>query len=115
MRNAELFDSRQMTSSRQSPITSATRLGTLLVLLLEAHCWHWSRLPAPSFVIVVPFSSSRDSSASHQMRKLMEFGCGPPSSSPVAALLSALPDEAQNSAPGLPGTMSAITARPTSA
>src|SRR6187549_1455733 len=101
MRKAELFASRQITSSRQSPIRSATRLGTDLLPLLEAHTVQVSRLPAPSLLMVVPFSSSRVSSASHQIRKLTELGCGPPSKRPVVALVSPTPAPAQNSAPGL--------------
>src|SRR4030095_1520212 len=77
MRSAELFVSRQITSSRQSPRMSALSAGVALVPLLEAMPESESRLvvfPASQFplLIVVPSSNSRSRSPSHQAPKLID-------------------------------------------
>src|SRR5690242_21760440 len=103
-----------MTSSRQSPKRSAVKVGVDLVPLLELHSAHDCNVPvAPYLVIDVPSSSSRDSSASHQMTKLIDEGAEP-RFLPVAVSRSGVPRAAHISAPGLSGEMSAATARPVS-
>src|SRR5262245_55509181 len=77
MRRAALFDSRQITSSRQSPKMSALRAGVAFVPLLEAMPVSESRgvvLPVSQFhlVIDVPSSNSRSKSPSHQTPKFIE-------------------------------------------
>src|SRR5262245_44379574 len=77
MRSAELFDSRQMTSSRQSPRMSALSAGVALVPLFEEIPDSDNRVvvfPASQFhlVIEVPSSNSRSGSPSHQTPKLIE-------------------------------------------
>src|SRR5215475_16136943 len=77
MRSAALFDSRQITSSRQSPRMSALRQGVALVPLFEEIPESASSgdvLPASQFhlVIAVPSSNSRNRSPSHQTPKLIE-------------------------------------------
>src|SRR5262245_45394836 len=77
MRSAELFDSRQITSSRQSPRMSALSAGVALVPLLEAIPESASSedvFPASQFhlVIVTPSSNSRSRSPSHQTPKLID-------------------------------------------
>src|SRR5690606_34923698 len=105
-----------MISSLQSPRRSAVRVGVDLVPLLELHSPQLSREPpCPYLVMLVPSSSSRDSSPSHQITKLMGRPGLAFSTLAVVALVSPTPDDAQNSAPGLEGSMSAATPRPTSA
>src|SRR5689334_14783599 len=100
-RSAVLLDSRSTSSSRQSPRRSAVSVGVDLVPLLEAQPDAESSAPeAPSLVIEVPSSSSRVSSASHQMRKFWEPGLAPTFALLVAECrLSTL--DAHISAPGL--------------
>src|SRR5262245_2932744 len=77
MRSAELFVSRQITSSRQSPRMSALKQGVALVPLLEAALesessavvFPWSQF---HLLIVFPSSNSRSRSPSHQTPKLIE-------------------------------------------
>src|SRR5262249_42990364 len=77
MRRAELSDSRQITSSRQSPKMSALKQGVALVPLLEAIPVSASRVvvfPASQFhlLITVPSSNSRSRSPSHHTPKLID-------------------------------------------
>src|SRR5215468_5301992 len=77
MRSAALPDSRQITSSRQSPRMSALRFGVALVPLLEAMPESESSVVVFPWVqfhllIVVPSSNSRSRSPSHQTPKLIE-------------------------------------------
>src|SRR5215510_2162998 len=77
MRSAALPDSRQITSSRQSPNMSALSAGVALVPLLEAAAESVSSgvvFPASQFhlLIVTPSSSSRSGSPSHQTPKLID-------------------------------------------
>src|SRR5262245_1007378 len=77
MRSAALPDSRQITSSRQSPKISALSAGVALVPLFEAIPVSESRedvFPASQFhlVIDVPSSDSRSRSPSHQTPKFIE-------------------------------------------
>src|SRR5215468_3485841 len=77
MRSAALPDSRQITSSRQSPKMSALKHGVALVPLLDAIPVSESSgvvFPASQFhlLIVVPSSNSRNRSPSHQTPKLIE-------------------------------------------
>src|SRR5262245_7570976 len=77
MRSASFVDSRQITSSRQSPRMSALRLGVALVPLFDDTPDGDSIvvvLPASQFhsEIVVPSSNSRGRSPSHQAPKLIE-------------------------------------------
>src|SRR5215207_2077549 len=79
MRSAVLSAVRQMTSSRQSPSTSAERAGVAFVVLFEATPGGDSSVAAVRvvqfhFEMVVPSSNSRRRSASHQMAKF--FGDG---------------------------------------
>src|SRR5262245_19767793 len=81
MRNAALFLSRQITSSHQSPRMSALKQSVAFVPLLEAISgleaesessgvvFPWSQF---HLLIVVPSSSSRSRSPSHQTPKLIE-------------------------------------------
>src|SRR6266542_5160024 len=81
MRSAALFLSRQITSSRQSPRMSALKHGVAFVPLLaaisgleaesesSAVVFPWSQF---HLLIVVPSSSSRSRSPSHQTPKLIE-------------------------------------------
>src|SRR5262249_17454900 len=76
MRSASLDDSRQITSSRQSPRMSALRFGVALVPLFEATpAGESSAVVVPvsqfHFEIVVPSRSSRRRSPSHQIPKLI--------------------------------------------
>src|SRR5262245_55735551 len=103
-----------MISSRQSPSRSAVSVGVDLVPLFDAQPLADSRVLPPNLLIEVPSSSSRVSSASHQMRKFCELGLVP-----TLALLDAenrpvtLDDHI--SAPGLLAEMSSATQRPVSA
>src|SRR6185295_17550429 len=77
MRSASLDDSRQITSSRQSPRMSALRFGVALVPLFDETPAGERRavvLPASQFhlEIVVPSSSSRRRSPSHHTPKLID-------------------------------------------
>src|SRR5262245_35537494 len=77
MRSASLVDSRQITSSRQSPRMSALRLGVALVPLFdETPAGDSSEvvLPGSQFHLetVVPSSSSRSRSPSHHTPKLID-------------------------------------------
>src|SRR5262245_9849760 len=77
MRRAEVFDSRQMTSSRKSPRMSALSAGVALVPLFDEIPGSDNRvvaLPASQshLEIVVPSSNSRSGSPSHQTPKLIE-------------------------------------------
>src|SRR5262249_59214507 len=77
MRSAALPDSRQITSSRQSPKMSALKHGVDLVPLFEEIPDPESKLvvfPWSQFhlLIVVPSSNSRSRSPSHQTPKLIE-------------------------------------------
>src|SRR3954470_21217223 len=114
MRSAELFDSRQTTSSRQSPNRSAVSAGVLLVPLLEAHWLQFRSEEPPYFEMVVPSSSSRVSSASHQIKKLIELGGLPTFMPVVAEYRSLLAPAAHISAPGLLAKMSSASPRPVS-
>src|SRR5437763_1826611 len=93
-RSAVLSASRHSTSSRQSPNISATNAGVALVPLFDAHWAHDTKVLPPYFVIVVLSSSSRVSSPSHQIKKLVE--AGPlPICLPLAASIKPGPPEAQ--------------------
>src|SRR6266545_728288 len=81
MRSAALFLSRQITSSRQSPRMSALKQGVAFVPLFEAISGLEAEsessavvFPASQFhlLIVVPSSSSRSRSPSHQTPKLID-------------------------------------------
>ena len=77
MHSASLDDSRQITSSRQSPRMSALRLGVALVPLFDETPDGASKavvLPASQFhlEIVVTSSNSRSRSPSHQTPKLID-------------------------------------------
>src|SRR5215467_3866570 len=77
MRSAAFPVSRHITSSRQSPKMSALKHGVAFVPLLEAIPESESRLvvfPWSQFhlLIVVPSSSSRSKSPSHQTPKLID-------------------------------------------
>src|SRR5258706_4612721 len=96
-RRAELSASRQITSSRQSPMKSAVSAGVDLVPLCGAHSLHESKVAPPYFAIEVLSSSSRVSSPSHQIKKLIEPGA-PPRFLPVAASKSPVPPAAHISA-----------------
>src|SRR6187399_191151 len=105
-RNAELFVSRQITSSRQSPSRSAVNVGVDFVPLFDEHWEQLTKVPPPYFVTAVPSSSSRDSSASHHTWKLMPFGGSPTFMPVVAEYKSLFAPAAHISAPGLLARMS---------
>src|SRR5688500_13806018 len=89
MRSSELFEARQMTSSRQSPRMSPDRTGFDLVPLFEelpvavnkvlAVCVEGSHL-----VMLMPSSNSRVRSASHQTTLLTLGGAVALMTSPVS-------------------------------
>src|ERR1700690_3182488 len=74
--------SRHTTSSRQSPSRSAVMVGVFLVPLFPEHWAQVSKVPPPALLIELAFSSSRHSSASQYMTKLLPEP-GPPEA-PVA-------------------------------
>src|SRR5688572_32286942 len=112
-RNAELFDSLQMISSRQSPSRSAVSAGVDLVPLFDAQPLALSSEPPPYLLIDVPSSSSRLSSASHQMRKFCDDGLLPTFALVLAENIPSTLDD-HISAPGLLADTSAATQRPVS-
>src|SRR3569832_1498430 len=117
-RSAELSLSRQITSSLQSPVRSAVSTGVDLVPLLDAQAVQDSSDPdAPYFVVDVPSSSSRVSSASQYSRKFT----GPGREAAVEPLMMRAPMVAENrpstpvahiSAPGVAAETSSATHRP---
>src|SRR3569832_571726 len=119
-RSAELSLSRQLTSSLQSPVRSAVSTGVDLVPLLDAQAVQDSSDPdAPYFVIEVPSSSSRVSSASQYSRKFAgpgrEAAVGPDMRrAPVVAEILPSTPVAYFSAPGVAAETSSATHRPVS-
>src|SRR6185312_1245160 len=91
-RSAELSASRQITSSRQSPSTSATSAGVAFVPLFDAQSAQESSVCPPYFWIEVLSSSSRDSSPSHQIKKLIDGGASPSCLPDLASNRPVLPD-----------------------
>src|SRR6187549_170915 len=114
MRSAVLSVSRHTTSSRQSPYRSAVSVGVDFVPLFEDTPFAVSKrvvAPLANLSMRLLSSSSRDSSASHQTRKLVEPGAVPKRTL-VGAANSPPVLEAHISAPGLLGSMSSATQRP---
>src|SRR5512133_2164083 len=101
-----------MTSSRQSPNKSALRTGVDLVPLFETHPSAVKSLPTLYLSMWFPSKSSLLKSPSHQIRKFVEEG-----ESPIRSpFIFNSPSEPENhiSAPGLEGSISSATPRPTS-
>ena len=112
---------RQITSSRQSPRMSAQRQGFDLVPLFEAQPSAVSSRPARAgrrshLAIVVPSSSSRSRSPSHQTPKLQDRGLriGDLLAAGDRTRPSSPRPEAHISYPRWRGSMSIATPRPTS-
>src|SRR5688572_15115288 len=105
MRSAALSSRGQITSSRQSPNTSAESDGVLLVPLTECEPDAVnSRVspPVPYLSMWLPSSNSRVVSPSHQARKFAEPGVRPTDCPALLKRLVMFGPAPQNSAPALP-------------
>src|SRR5215510_12452809 len=103
-----------MISSRQSPSRSAVSAGVDFEPLFDAQPLAL-RIELPPYLLIdVPSSSSRVSSASHQIRKFCEDGLLPRLAFVLAENRPVTLDD-HISAPGLLAEMSSATQRPVSA